>query len=186
MRTARARPWTPSRRRRARLPETEWGTWNGGCVIWEASCACARLPDKGPLSKSACRSRSLALHPVLPRRSYGSLPYNSSSHRSGLPPLRPNTLSGAQARTSRPVRARSDLEVCRHKARDQTGGGTSPVCRAGRGRRLRSDARTSGCSRSENSKATSDFLKGTLPFAVTKKGRPEQHRPRLNKRKDTS
>ena len=47
------------------------------------------------------RSRSVALHPVFPRRSYGSIPHDSSPHRSGLAPLRPNTISGARARPSR-------------------------------------------------------------------------------------
>ena len=41
-------------------------------------------------------SRPVALHPVLPRRSYGSIPHDSSPHRSGLAPLQPNTISGAR------------------------------------------------------------------------------------------
>src|SRR6266536_101097 len=45
------------------------------------------------------RFRSVALHPVFPRRSYGSIPHDSSPHRSGLAPLRPSTISGARART---------------------------------------------------------------------------------------
>jgi hypothetical protein len=45
------------------------------------------------------RSRSVALHPALLRRSYGSIPHGSSPHRSGLPPLYPIALSGARART---------------------------------------------------------------------------------------
>ena len=44
------------------------------------------------------RSRSVALHLVFPRRSYGSIPHSSSPHRSGLSPLRSNTISGARAR----------------------------------------------------------------------------------------
>jgi len=47
------------------------------------------------------RSRSVALHPALLRRSYGSIPHGSSPHRSGLPPLYPIALSGARARASR-------------------------------------------------------------------------------------
>src|SRR6266699_3567386 len=46
------------------------------------------------------RSRSVALHPVFPRRSYGSIPHDSSPHRSGLSPLQPNVISGARARTA--------------------------------------------------------------------------------------
>ena len=45
------------------------------------------------------RSRSVALHPALLRRSYGSIPHGSSPHRSGLPPLYPIALSGARAQS---------------------------------------------------------------------------------------
>src|ERR1017187_6332287 len=48
------------------------------------------------------RSRSVALHPALLRRSYGSIPHGSSPHRSGLPPLYPTALSGARAGTACP------------------------------------------------------------------------------------
>jgi hypothetical protein len=41
-------------------------------------------------------SRSVALHLVFPRRSYGSIPHDSSPHRSGLAPLLPNNISGAR------------------------------------------------------------------------------------------
>ena len=47
------------------------------------------------------RSRSVALHPGLLRRSYGSIPHGSSPHRSGLPPPDSPALSGARARRSR-------------------------------------------------------------------------------------
>src|SRR6266496_3790231 len=50
------------------------------------------------------RFRSVALHPVFPRRSYGSIPHDSSPHRSGLSPLRPSTLSGARAPNSSSAR----------------------------------------------------------------------------------
>ena len=46
------------------------------------------------------RSRSVALHPVLPRRSYGSILLGSSPLRSGLPPLYPLAFSGARAQAS--------------------------------------------------------------------------------------
>ena len=42
------------------------------------------------------RSRSVALHPVLPRRSYGSIPHDSSPRRNGLAPLQPHTIPGAR------------------------------------------------------------------------------------------
>ena len=43
------------------------------------------------------RSRSVALHPALLRRSYGSIPHDSSPHRGGLSPPYPLALSGALA-----------------------------------------------------------------------------------------
>jgi hypothetical protein len=43
------------------------------------------------------RSRSVALHPALLRRSYGSIPHDSSPHRSGLSPLHLPAFSGALA-----------------------------------------------------------------------------------------
>ncbi len=51
------------------------------------------------------RSRSVAPHPVLPRRSYGSIPHGSSPQENGLPPFHPHALSGARARTSRSARS---------------------------------------------------------------------------------
>ena len=50
-------------------------------------------------------SRPVALHLVFPRRSYGSIPHDSSPHRSGLAPLRPSTISGARARGLRGPRS---------------------------------------------------------------------------------
>ena len=48
------------------------------------------------------RSRSVALHPALLRRSYGSIPHDSSPHRSGLPPLHlPAYLRRTRGRASR-------------------------------------------------------------------------------------
>jgi hypothetical protein len=49
------------------------------------------------------RSRSVALHPALLRRSYGSIPHDSSPHRSGLLPLCPLSLSGALAPVFQPA-----------------------------------------------------------------------------------
>ena len=43
-------------------------------------------------------SRSVAPHPVFPRRSYSSIQHASSAHRSGLPPLQPSTIAGALER----------------------------------------------------------------------------------------
>ena len=53
-------------------------------------------PSGQPVLRTG-RSRSVALHPALLRRSYGSIPHGSSPHRSGLPPLYPTALSGARA-----------------------------------------------------------------------------------------
>src|SRR5208283_2270920 len=53
-------------------------------------------PPEQPVLRTG-RSRSVALHPALLRRSYGSIPHGSSPHRSGLPPLYPTALSGARA-----------------------------------------------------------------------------------------
>jgi hypothetical protein len=58
----------------------------------------------GPPVLRTGRSRSVALHPALLRRSYGSIPHGSSPHRSGLPPLYPLALSGALARATGPSR----------------------------------------------------------------------------------
>jgi hypothetical protein len=44
------------------------------------------------------RSRSVALHSALLRRSYGSIPHGSSPHRSGLAPPYASAFSGALAR----------------------------------------------------------------------------------------
>ena len=67
-------------------------------------------PGQGkPLLRTG-RSSSVALHPVLPRRSYGRLPHDASSQGSGLSPLQPCTLSGARAR---PVPGRSGWDLSR-------------------------------------------------------------------------
>jgi len=42
-------------------------------------------------------SLPVAPHPVLPRRSYSSIQHASSAHRSGLPPLQPSAITGAQS-----------------------------------------------------------------------------------------
>ena len=55
-------------------------------------------PSGQPVLRTG-RSRSVALHPALLRRSYGSIPHGSSPHRSGLPPLYPTALSGARTPT---------------------------------------------------------------------------------------
>ena len=55
----------------------------------------------GPPVLRTGRSRSVALHPALLRRSYGSIPHDSSPHRSGLPPLLPLAFSGALGRALR-------------------------------------------------------------------------------------
>lgn len=54
-------------------------------------------PFGQPVSRTAC-SRSVALHVALLGRSYGSIPHDSSPHRSGLSPLRLRAFSGAQSR----------------------------------------------------------------------------------------
>ena len=59
-------------------------------------------PRRQPVLRTG-RSRSVALHPALLRRSYGSIPHGSSPHRSGLPPLYPIALSGARAPVSKPA-----------------------------------------------------------------------------------
>jgi len=64
-----------------------------------------RLPHRKPALRTG-RSRSVALHPALRRRSYGSIPRDASPHGSGLAPLWPNALSGARPRTV-PVRSTS-------------------------------------------------------------------------------
>ena len=69
---------------------------------------CVRLYRRTALRTG--RSRSVALHPVFPRRSYGSIPHDSSPHKSGLSPLRPSTLSGARAR-SVPLRSVSPATI---------------------------------------------------------------------------
>ncbi len=56
-------------------------------------------------------SRPVAPHPVFPQRSYGSIPHASSTHRSGLPPLQPSTISGARARPSGRFNERTDEGV---------------------------------------------------------------------------
>jgi len=61
------------------------------------------------------RSRCVALHLVLPRRSYASIPHGSSPHGSGLSPLCPLAFSGARAHA--PTRAAVDALVHRTRAR---------------------------------------------------------------------
>ena len=53
-----------------------------------------RPPLGGPLFRTGL-SRSVALHPVFPRRSYRSIPHDSSPHRNGLPPFGSPAFSGA-------------------------------------------------------------------------------------------
>ena len=62
----------------------------------------ARRPNRvhgdspsGPSVLRTDRSRSVALHVALLGRSYGSIPHDSSPHRSGLAPLRLPAFSGA-------------------------------------------------------------------------------------------
>ena len=55
-------------------------------------------PGQGRRLLRTGRSPSVALHPGLPRRSYGRLPHGSSPQGSGLSPLRLRTISGARAR----------------------------------------------------------------------------------------
>jgi hypothetical protein len=54
----------------------------------------------GPPMLRTGRSRSVAPHPALLRRSYGSIPHDSSPHGSGLPPLYLPAFSGARVRPS--------------------------------------------------------------------------------------
>jgi hypothetical protein len=54
----------------------------------------------GPPMLRTGRSRSVAPHPALLRRSYGSIPHDSSPHGSGLPPLYLPAFSGARVRQS--------------------------------------------------------------------------------------
>src|SRR6266566_3458794 len=56
--------------------------------------------DQGGRLLRTGRSRSIALHLALPRRSYGSIPHGAPPRASGLPPLQPSAFSGA-LRTSR-------------------------------------------------------------------------------------
>ena len=56
-------------------------------------------PREQPVLRTG-RSCSVALHPALLRRCYGSISHDSSPHRSGLPPLYPLAFSGARAPTS--------------------------------------------------------------------------------------
>src|SRR6266702_4736755 len=64
-----------------------------------SSCQGGRLLRTG-------RSRSIALHLALPRRSYGSIPHGSPPRGSGLPPLQPSAFSGALGTSRRDVPAR--------------------------------------------------------------------------------
>jgi hypothetical protein len=60
-----------------------------------------RVHGDSPLGPSVLRtgrSRSVALHPALLRRSYGSIPHGSAPHRGGLAPPNPNAIPGARAR----------------------------------------------------------------------------------------
>src|SRR5712664_3292191 len=61
-----------------------------------SSCQGGRLLRTG-------RSRSIALHLALPRRSYGSIPHGSPPRGSGLPPLQPSAFSGALGQASPPA-----------------------------------------------------------------------------------
>jgi len=66
-----------------------------------------RVHDGSRLGEPALRtgrSRFVALHLALLRRSYASIPHDSSPQGSGLSPLRPSTISGARPRTV-PVRS---------------------------------------------------------------------------------
>src|SRR6266540_3807345 len=65
----------------------------------------------GPPVLRTGRSRSVALHPALPRGSYGSIPHGSSPHGSGLPPLCLPVFSGARARTPRPLFSERQLHT---------------------------------------------------------------------------
>ncbi len=57
-------------------------------------------PGQGKHLLRTGHSPSVALHPGLPRRSYGRFPHDSSPQGSGLSPLHPRTISGARARPS--------------------------------------------------------------------------------------
>ena len=59
--------------------------------------------DQGGRWLRTGRSRSIALHLALPRRSYGSIPYGAPPRGSGLPPLQPSAFSGALGRASSPA-----------------------------------------------------------------------------------
>ena len=89
----------------------------------------------GPPVLRTGRSRSVALHPALLRRSYGSIPHDSSPHRSGLPPLHLPAFSGALARATGPSRP-----ATRRTERKRASNSTSrPKCRQSRsssGRRV--------------------------------------------------
>ena len=57
----------------------------------------------GPPGLWTGRSRSVALHPASRRRSYGSIPHDSSPHRSRLSPLDLPACSGALPQVSKPA-----------------------------------------------------------------------------------
>jgi len=61
--------------------------------------------DQGGRLLRTGRSRSIALHLALPRRSYGSIPHGAPPRASGLPPLQPSAFSGALGMARRAVRA---------------------------------------------------------------------------------
>jgi len=74
----------------------------------------------GPSVLRTGHSRSVAPHPALRRRSYGSIPHDSSPHRSGLPPLHLPAFSGARAHTSKSAVSRVSKPA---------GGGRNCACR---------------------------------------------------------
>src|SRR6266581_4455359 len=94
-----------------------------------SSCQGGRLLRTG-------RSRSIALHLALPRRSYGSIPYGSSPRGSGLPPLQPTAFSGALGTSRCDVRAAcggatpsnaSGARICRPPATTRAGTARAPT-----------------------------------------------------------
>jgi len=77
-----------------------------------------RLPRRKPALRTG-RSRSVALHLGLLRRSYGSIPHDSSPQGSGLAPLWPSALSGARVRNGSSA---LDIEGFKDPAADASGG----------------------------------------------------------------
>jgi hypothetical protein len=93
----------------------------------------------GPPMLRTGRSRSVAPHPALLRRSYGSIPHDSSPHGSGLPPLYLPAFSGARVRPSRAQKCPNGggVRSCPHA------GEYGPCC--GRGRPLSALPGCSAC-----------------------------------------